>query len=244
MGSNDSRLSRVSARDQTKAEQFRDMVLSQAASFQLKSAMKTSVTPVETAAQFFFNKKINDPVGYDTVIDVKKDLLNFPQLSDVHSDDRKREEVQNILDKRRRIIAGEEAAYAESVENIRELLRTDLKVKKKETVAFKMAETKSIFFQDLFKENNDGSNMKSLDDMAKDLKQLTEFELPLITCKIDALKAEMSHRIRLLEERCADLLEEAIQPEVEKYVKEPESQQELDWGEKAPSVKKSRTRTR
>ena len=173
---------------------------------------------------------------------MKKDLLNFSQLSDVYSDDRKRAEVQNILDRKRRIITGEETAYAESVVNNKEHLRADLKSKNKDTVAYKMATFKSNFYKGLFAGNNDGDHLKSLDDMAKDIKQLTDFELPFITCKIDALKAEMSHRIRLLEERCADLLEEAIQPDDEKDVQEPESQQELDWGEKAPSVKKSRTR--
>ena len=238
-----SRTSKNSNKEVDKAEQFRQMVSSHSSLQLTKSAMKVpAVSPMEISLQFFFNKKINDAEGYNTVEDVKKDLKNFTQLSDVYSDERKREEVQNILDKKRRIIAGEEDAYAESVVNNKELLRADLKAKKKDTVAFKMAESKSIFFKNLFAGNNDGDHLKSLDDMAKDIKQLTEFELPLITCKIDALKAEMSHRIRLLEERCANLLEEAIQPDDEKDVPEQESQQELDWGEKAPSVKKSRTR--
>ena len=150
--------------------------------------------------------------------------------------------MQSILDRKRRIIAGEEHAYAQSVENNKEHLRADLKAKNKDTVAYKMAMLKSNFFKGLFAENNDGLHLKTLDDMAKDLLQLTDFELPLVTFKIDALKAEMSHRIRLLDERCSNLLEEAIQPDDEKDVQEPESQQELDWGEKAPSVKKSRTR--
>ena len=237
--SKDSRDSRYLGRELDKAERFRQMVSSHSSIQLTKSAMK-GLSPQETALQFFFNKKINDAEGYDDVEVFKKDLKNFSQLSDVYSDERKRDEVQNILDKKRRIIAGEEAAYAESVANTKEVLRTDLKAKKKDTVAFKMAETKSKFFKNLFAENNDGDHHKSLDDLAKALKELSEYELPLITCKIDALKAEMSHRIRLLEERCADLLEEAIQPDVENEVQEQESQQELDWGEKAPSVKKSR----
>ena len=105
-----------------------------------------------------------------------------------------------------------------------------------------MAESKSIFFKGLFAGNNDGDHLKSLDDLEKALKELSEYELPLITCKIDALKAEMSHRIRLLEERCADLLEDAIQPEVEREVQEQESQQELNWGLE-PSAKKSKKNT-
>ena len=77
--SKDSRDSRYLGRELDKAERFRQMVSSQSSIQLTKSAMK-GVSPVETAAQFFFNKKINDPVGYDTVGDVKKDLLNFPQL--------------------------------------------------------------------------------------------------------------------------------------------------------------------
>ena len=239
--SRDSRDSWCMVRELDKAERFRQLVSSNSLQLTTKSAMK-GVSPQETALQFFFNKKIHDPKGYDTVEDVKKDLSNFSQLLDVYSDEKKRAEVQNILDKKRRIISGEEEAYAASVESTKEELRAALKIKKKDTVSFKMAESKSKFFKNLFAGNNDGDHLKSLDDIAIALNELTQYELPLITSKINALKSEMAHRIRLLEERCADLLEDAIQPDVENEVQEQESQQELDWGEKAPSVKKSRTR--
>lgn len=167
---------------------------------------------------------------------LRNDLANIPQLSDIHSNDAKNQEVRLFLTNKRAVIDSAEETYGISIGNIKEQLRDDLKAKNKATVAFKMAESKSQFLKNIFAKDDKGVYSTSLDDLSKGLTNLTDYELPLITCKINAYKDEMSHRIRLLEERCIDLLEEAIEPEEEVEEQIQESQNVLDWDE--PVTKK------
>ena len=95
---------------------------------------------------------------------------------------------------------------------------------------------KSLFVKDL--KGDYGVSVKSLQDQ---LEELEQYQLVLVNAKIQALKNEASHRLRLLDHDCAELILEAIEPDA---VDQRNNSQDsnLDWDTDIiiPSSKKSR----
>ena len=234
--SNDSRGSRISAREQTKADQFRTMV---ASSFQLtkatnKSSMKSS--DMENVLLFFCNRIINDP-KFNTIELFEKDLKIIPQMADYDSNETKRNELDVCLSNKSNYIAVAEDDYEKEVNEMKDTFAVTLRSKKKDS-AYKLADESSKCMKRLLGRNNNGEYTIPMDSLSAEHKDIIEYSLPLLQFKKAALEKQMAHRIRLLEEEAVELLEKAILPPV--IPQEEQSQDQLQWDEVAPTSKKSR----
>jgi len=234
VGSTDSRGSRISVRDQTKADQFRSMV----GSIQLtkvKSSMKPS--DMETVLTFFCNRILNDPKS-NTIELFQRDLKVLPQMADYDSNETKRNILDVCLSNKSDSIAVAEDEYEKDLKQMRGEFAVALKSKKKD-LAFKLADDSSQCMKRLLGRNNNNEHIIPMDSLSAEYKDIVEYSLPLLEFKKAALEKQMAHRIRLLENEAVKLLEEAILPPVKPQ--EEQSQDQLQWDDPAPTTKKSRS---
>ena len=233
--SNDSRESRVSVREQTKADQFRSMI-------QLTKATKSSMKPpdmdMDNVLTFFFNRILNDP-NFNTIELFQKDLKIIPQMADFAINETKRNILDVCLSNKANSIAVAEDAYEKDVKEMKESFAVTLRSKKKDS-AYKLTDESSKCMKRLLGRNNNGEYIIPMESLSAEHKDIIEYSLPLLQFKKAALEKEMAHRIRLLEDEAVELLEKAILPP--KIPQEEQSQDQLQWDEPAPASKKSRTR--
>ena len=234
VGSTDSRGSRISVREQTKADQFRAMV-----GIQLTKGTKSSMnkpSDMDTVLTFFCNRILNDP-KFNTIELFQRDLKVLPQMADFAINETKRNILDVCLSNKSDSIAVAEDAYKKEVKDMNDTFAVTLRSKKKDS-AYKLTDESSKCMKRLLGRNNNGEYTIPMDSLSAEHKDIIEFSLPLLQFKKAALEKQMAHRIRLLEEEAVELLENAILPPVKPQ--EEQSQDQLQWDEPAPASKKSR----
>ena len=233
--SNDSRESRISVREQTKADQFRSMV---ASSIQLTKPTKSLIKPsdMDTVLTFFCNRILNDP-KFNTIELFQQDLKVLPQMADFAINETKRNILDVCLSNKSNYIAVAEDDYEKEVNEMKDTFAVTLRSKKKD-FAYKLADESSKTMKRILGRNNNDEYTIPMDSLSAEHKDIIEFSLPLLQFKKAALEKQMAHRIRLLEEEAVELLEKAILPQL--IPQEEQSQDQLQWDEPAPASKKSR----
>jgi len=234
VGSTDSRGSRISVREQTKADQFRAMV-----GIQLTKGTKSSMnkpSDMDTVLTFFCNRILNDP-KFNTIELFQRDLKVLPQMADFAINETKRNILDVCLSNKSDSIAVAEDAYKKEVKDMNDTFAVTLRSKRKDS-AYKLTDEFSKCMKRLLGRNNNDEYTIPMDSLSAEHKDIIEYSLPLLQFKKAALEKEMAHRIRLLEEEAVELLENAILPPVKPQ--EEQSQDQLQWDEPAPASKKSR----
>ena len=241
VNSNASRDSRASIRSQAKAQEFRLMVQSQAETLQLSKKSSLSVNPIEMNLNIIFNHYMNSDSGYDDIDLMRKELANYPDLKNYLSDSKVFDRIEEILDRKIELIEDDEAEYGKVLKATQSELNENIRnvsiVGHEKNVSKDLA----AFMKTLFKKDLKGEYEITVKSLQDQLEELEQYQLVLVNAKIKALKDEASHRLRLLDHDCAELILEAIKPDV--AVARCNSQDpNLEWDMDIimPSSKKSR----
>jgi len=228
VNSNASRDSRASIRSQAKAQEFRLMVQSQAETLQLSKKSSLSLNPIEMNLNIIFNHYMNSDSGYDDKDKMRKELANYPDLKNYLSDDAVFNKIIEILDRKIKLIEADEAEYGKVLKATQSELNE--KIRDTGVIGHEKNVSKDLasFMKKLFEKDLKSEYVVSVKSLQDQLKELEQYQLVLVNAKIKALKNEASHRLRLLDHECAELVLEAVEPDA---VDQRNNSQDsnLDW---------------
>ena len=226
----DSRVSGASMRsDAKKAACFREMVnVFSAEKIQLsKSALKSN--PFEDEISLILNRHLKDPLLVTSKQDMRKELELYPNMQAYLSNDNVVEKIKELLERKQEAIEEADKSYDNEIISLRKEL-TELLRQKEDLSAnqLNLTKEKASFVKNLVAKDNEGLFVTKTETLEDDLKRLMEYELQLTHFKIDKIKSQLSHRVRLESKECYELIDKAVSPDLVSASASSQSS-DLDW---------------
>ena len=166
---------------------------------------------------------------------IREELRSFTQMKNWEDNESIRAEVESIIDREKSAITGKESEYSSWLTSAKESFKNEISDKKVQQTQKEILQEKAKIVKSVL-EKRDDEYVISNDELEKALLHKIQHEKVVLEYSIKVYEKEISHRKRVLDDECFDVLKYAITPDEKPAVEE--SQDCFDWN--MESVKKAR----